>query len=35
MPVWIEHLFHKGDHAIVAGDIGWVGEVDGHDEKLY
>jgi hypothetical protein len=24
-----EHSIHQGDHSIVAGDIGGVGEIDG------
>jgi hypothetical protein len=24
-----EHPIHQGDHSIVAGDIGGVGEIDG------
>ena len=30
-----EHLLHQGDHAIVAGDVGGVGEIDGTDWEIF
>ena len=31
--VEIEHLIHQGDHAVVAGDVSGVGEIDGANQN--
>ena len=33
--VQAEHALDQGDHAVVALDVGGVGEVDGADGKLF